>query len=753
MLENLIQLTSDLLDKGEVGTLFLGKGETARRMFFTGEDVYLLQDCCKPRIVPVKQLFQTDRISASATEEVYAEIRKGDQAPADVLIASGLLRETDRTQYEEMERLEDILYALETSRDHFTFDAGNVPEEILRIKPGADQGTPAPVLLAAIGQRLSETSDVVRTFPRSDELPVISESGLAARNEPKHWLFGQVAALVDGFRTIHKITEDSVFYPHRSLQILCAATRKGWIRKTLFREFQNLEQREIDAESAPEVIAQLVSAAEMSVDDLPLRRHLVRLYQIVGDPTRASQQLELIGDQHRGRRDQAKALASYQSALELEPDSAQLKARVLQMTTAEATAAVEAGRLDDARQWYEEAIQVCPERADLRIQYLSTFTGDETLIGREALRIADDIQRTGEPASVIEFMAAAVQEYPYAENARRRLVNLLLDEERCDEAIRELDTLACQLVEQGEPERANEILQKIGRLDPKRAIARDSITDPDPPTQRRRRFRPSAAALSLVALFVIFGAYQHIVYKKIFEKREAFAKMVEIDLAEISEEQYPSEIEKSRAFLGELDELEDSYPFAIWIHPLQQIRLAAENRVDFVESKIRRSLNSLLTQAREAHIRGQLERAFDLYGQLEKRALNDSWRAEARTQMQEITVYRQLSGSLLTQGKTAEKSGDLEQAFHAYRELLIEFPRSEAARGVRLPLRIESKPDGVTVKDAKGRPLGKAPLDIQVHPWEPTELILVAPDGRKLSVRVEDPIQYRQVYPFPRIDD
>lgn len=746
MLDNLIQLTSDLLEKNEVGTLFLGKGESARRLFFSGEEVYLLADRAERRVVPVKQLFQTERISPAGFESLVARLNEEAAPTSEILARGGLLREEDREQYDALERLEQVLWALERAREVFNFESGNVPEEILRFDPGLDHGVPADALVAAIRHRIAEAQEMAIVYPRSDELPVLSESGIAAQNNPANWLFAQVATLVDGFRTIHRILEDSRFFPHRTLQILYAATRKGWARKTLFREFQDFDQREFTPEQASLAIQRLESAAEVAVDDLPLRRHLVRLHQLVDRADLAAQQLELIGDAHLGRRDKAKALATYQAALELVPENAEITRKVFDLYLREAAAAQESGNGEETRHWLERAADLHPARTDLRLQVIDTYA-DPGQVVHEATRQADELSRHTGKEEVLDFLVAVLQRVPEAETLRRRRVNLLLDLGRNDEAIRELDLLAAQLVDAGESERAHEILQKIGRLDPKRAIAREVTVDSN--ASRPRRWRPSMAAVSLAILFVGFGVYQHVVYREIEAQREAFADLVKIDISNLGDEAFRQEAERSRSFLQRVVDLEAKHPFTIWVHPMQQIRLAAEQRVDFIESTVRRELNELLSRAREAHVRGRLDEAHTLYVELESKVLaDDGWKDEARVRIEEIARYRTLSRALRDRAAAAEEAGRLEEAFHLYRELLIEYPRAEAARGMRLPLRIDSRPTGAQLSGPNG-PLGTTPVTLRVLPWESLELHFALPDGRQLDVTIDDPLEHEQIFRIP----
>ena len=71
---------------------------------------------------------------------------------------------------------------------------------------------------------------------------MLTEKGIAAGQDGKHWVFTKIVNLIDGFRTIRSILSDSPFFPHRTQQVLVAAVRQGWIRKTVFPELKEVDE-------------------------------------------------------------------------------------------------------------------------------------------------------------------------------------------------------------------------------------------------------------------------------------------------------------------------------------------------------------------------------------------------------------------------------------------------------------------------------------------------------------------------------
>ncbi len=319
MTAELLKLLESLIVSGAVGVLNLGSGARARRVFFTGNELHLLEPGRECRFIPIPALLESEHISTDVIEEMTLRLNAGPGALSQMLAERGLLSPEERQVLGHDERVEEVLLILERA-GRFIFEEGNVPEEVL-LPSALTVGVSLEELANALRDRLREQLEIDRTIPTVTEVPVVSSCGREILEAGDHWVFRQVGTLVDGHRTLRDLMKESPYFPHLTRQVLAAAIRQRWLKKTQFTELLELNPFDFSPCQAGEVMNQLEEAIETADDQLPLRRTLSLFSLRAGRVEKAVAELTTIGQFLHERGDTSGAVSGYREALRWEPNA------------------------------------------------------------------------------------------------------------------------------------------------------------------------------------------------------------------------------------------------------------------------------------------------------------------------------------------------------------------------------------------------------------------------------------------------
>ncbi|MFN0059254.1 MAG: hypothetical protein ACKVX7_12410 [Planctomycetota bacterium] len=748
-MDAIVSLIEQVFAQADVGTLFLGKGQRVRQVFFSGEDAHLLAAGKDNRIVPVPGVLRRDRISGTALAELFAQLRSGARCAALTFQKYGLLDDEDIERYATREVLEELLWAVEVSGEHYLFEPGNVPESLLL---PAEVETPAiasGLLVRALRHRLAERRAVREILPRFDEVLVLSERGMAAQHHPYHWHFAQVAALVDGFRTVHRILDDCPFFPQSTLSILTAAARQGWIKKTLLREVRELDVEKLGADEARQIAPYIERSLALAVDALPLRELLVELCYKTDDAHGALVHLEALGDGYAARANWTRALACYERCLQIETGSRPLREKVFQILLRNADQALHAGDLDVGRKFLEQASRYRKDSIDLYVRIVESYGTDISALSREALRLFEVLLRDNQPALAQSFLEQVVQRFPTDEALRRRYINFLLDRGGSTQAaVRELETLAHQLLGRGETLAAQDIHRKILRLCPP-TMPSAAEKPPVATKLRRRHLQLTRAGLALCLMLGTFGAYQQIVYIGLERHWGEFKALAESPIPTLGTPAFEQEQQRSRNFLEGFTSFQRRHVLSIWSLAMQKTQSTANGRVQYLDYVLNSSRDRLKARANRAFLYGQFDEARELFGSLAKIAAGTRWEQDGRDGIRQVNEYLERSEHLLKSAQLAEARLDYEECFEIGRQIILDYPRSRAAKLVRIPVAIESRPVGARVLRGD-EILGITPLVVLVDPFKATTLRVDLAGHRSRQLVIDGPVEHHQLIELRR---
>ncbi|MCI0652296.1 MAG: hypothetical protein L0Z55_10480 [Planctomycetes bacterium] len=736
----LVPLLEKIVASGDVGTLVLGKGNRARRLTFTGKDAHLIDAGRECRFVPGQALFENDRVSSAVFDEIVLALRATPQSLARLLLKRGLIAEEEAAPLLQRELIEESLHAIFFgAAEHFTFERGNVPEELLQ-RGAEGWQLPAQKLIDAIRVRFRERLEIAAVFPSADEVLAISEEGKSLLERGDNWLFSQLAVALNGTRTIKDVVAETYFYPHLSYQVLAAAVRQGWVKKTRFPEFAALRPSEAALESVPAIIAKMEEAVDMAQADEPLRRRLAAFYLRAGMVDRAIEQYCLLGDRHRARGETAAALTCYQEALRWDPNSLVLKKQLVDVNM-EAAERARAARNDaDERRCIGEALRYRKDDLELYLRAIRTFEGDEERILQVLPRMIETMEEDDRRDLALRFLARLQESFPNSTGIRRKHVNVLLDYGNKDAAIREIEYLAGIHLDRGERAEAQALYQKIAVLDPKRRDAREQVErlEPKKKTPGIKAWRPSTLFAVLLVMMLPVVAYQFYAYGIYVElDRKAYA-LGDAPVPEMGTRAHQIYRAQTREVLRELRSFSRLHVISIWGGVCREIADDLDARLAFMDRQLDESLTRLWERAEEAKLRGRPLEASNYLKQLIAKGGNTRWETEASAAIAEIENYETQATELLRRARVAMASRGHEESFLLGRRILTEFPRSSAAREVSLPIVVESKPSQAIVQSGQ-MILGTTPLLLTMNPARPLCLVITRPGFEDAELLIEDP--------------
>ncbi|MGE3163600.1 MAG: tetratricopeptide repeat protein [Planctomycetota bacterium] len=719
MTPELLKLISRVVEREQVGTLYLGRGDRVRRIFLSSREVHLLDAGKECRFLPDPSLFQSGQFSRSVLDDLAAELRRKPQSVASLLASRGILSEEQRADFAARELREEVLLVLARHGHQFLFEEGQVPEELLlpdhrRAKTG---GLTLVSFVEALQQRRTELREFVSVLPSLEELLVLSEKGIRVQNEGHDWLFLQVAELIDGFRNLRSLLSDGVLFPHHTAMTLLRAVRTGLAKKTLFPEFEGIEVSQLTPLAARELVTRFEQAAEMAVDDLPIRKRLAQVCLRAGEVDSAIHQLNYLGDTMMQRGDLGAALEHYREALRWDPDLGNLRDKVVQVYADFSQEALLRGNVEAGRRLLEEALRYRPRDLDLYFAIIGSYPHFEEALQHAVPRLVRFMMRAGENDLPLVLFERLATQYPQCEAVRRRFVNLLLDRDMIPRAVQELTLLAGSLLDRGATAEAAQIYEKIAALAPAGSVDLETIRRLPARTAPRRR-RWSQVGQLVIAGLLFFGTYQAYSYTKLESLDRQAAALFETSLPYPGTPEHRQFESDADLLLRRLRSFRRVHFASLFSQFAARSETVVQGRVNFLQTQLNKQLTSAFAVAERAELLGRPNDAVKQYATVEQLGKGTLWAERAKGQREKLERYLNDAEELFLTAQAVEQRGELSTAFDLYQGLLYRYPRSAAALRCRIPLRIESTPPGAQVALA-GQPMGTTPLTIRVQPFEP----------------------------------
>ncbi len=699
LLDELRQILYAILAKGKVGTLSLGKKERQRDIFFEPDSAYLLNRAEVHRIVLSPELQKVPNLKQHTILEVVSEARERDETVPEVLYRHGLVDSELLDRLLQAQIREEMLDAIFTCRGSFLFFEGLVPDELL-IHEGyaADIFLNRNELAKALRARELEFSAVTRVLPSFEEVFVPTEKGLRGARNLDLVACGMIYELIDGFRTIRQVVQDSFFYEFFVLQLLVGLLEAGVVKKTILPELHGIDTATLTKAQAERVLPLFERAIKYAVNDLVPRESLARVFDILGRTRDAVDQLEIIGDRNLQLGKSEQAARSYSRALALDASNKQLKEKLSRLHAEKASEETAAGNRGTAIQLLQQALQTDPACSQTYCRLMSHMVkcGDSNGL-RDLFDQAVRYSRTSgnwEPATAL---AKAISKAPNIDAAlQTKVANLLLDTGNKEDAARLMEAIAAHYSRLGDRRKAGQVYQKILLLDPQREDLRRKTRDMRPPQRRRVLRKRSWIKLALWMALIGGLTYQG----------WSFFAFARIGRAARSSRR----VAHYRAFTKR-------YPYSVGGF-LAARRAANEKQLRTVSTNAEEQrLKALLQRARAQENIGDIAGARRLYNKVRKTA-PASIRALAEERLCAISQRAEEARQLLERARALDSAGKPEESFHLMRKLVDTYGETSSAAKAFFPIRIESDPPGGELY-LNGVKRGVTPVVIRITEGQP----------------------------------
>ena len=176
-----------------------------------------------------------------------------------------------------------------------------------------------------------------------------------------------------------------------------------------------------------------------------------------------------------------------------------------------------------------------------------------------------------------------------------------------------------------------------------------------------------------------------------------------------------------------------------------------------------RTFSNLYVRAERDELFGRLDDARHVYQEIVDTGEGTDWPNRARERLSRLETYQRESERLRQMGKKASDRNDFTEAFLRYQQLLLRYPRSQAAKRTLLPVQINTVPPGaevrtnqpVSLEDPVGKENptqttspGRSPLVIWVDPIEVIEVTISLAGYQTQTLVIKYPKEHRITIPL-----
>ncbi len=696
-IKDLQQIIFHVVQKQKIGTLSLGQKRRQRELFFEKGNVYLLNRGNLHFFVPSPALSDLPCISDEKLFEIAQEIQDTNETVPDLLLRKN---EIDEATYESLITIqitEEMLDAIFTCMGSFLFHDGMVPEDLL-----AHEGYASTICLSsdafftAFQQRKNELGEIRKLLPSLEEVPVISEKGLAVQQNNFEFEFNTIFELIDGFRSVQQIITDSPFYEATVLRNLYSFLNNALIKKTLFPELQGVDPHKITPRNATRYLPYFEQAVKHSVDVLSAMEQLAVVYTNLDKKTEAAAIYQDIGDLYAQKGKNDEAVGYYNQGLTLVPNLSDLLTRRYRIFLKEAQGTLQKGDFDTTITLLHKAIETIPDDNNTYLptaRYLMEKLAQNEL--RQLIEKAILFSRkTGWWNASYALLAQLDEHFKHDLSFNKKVTNLLLETGKQEEALKRMEAIARKYVERDEKQKARAIYEKILKITPKDEAVKEKLDAlcEKKPVSIHKVFLIKIAAAAVLLIVVMYQLFSFLQYRSI-----------------AGAEELPDRIAQYKRFMKKNPLSLSSY---LAYSKAQDAELMYKDQL----LEQRNKLNGLFEKARVSETIGERSAAIEIY-----RSIADEddreYSQKAAQRIEELTRQEEQARALLSRAQTEEEAKHFDRAFSLMQRLQKDYAGTEAALKRYYPIIIESTPPGADIK-LNGKNKGTAPLTLQVHPGE-----------------------------------
>lgn len=743
-----------------VGNLTLGRKNNFREAFFEGGSVYMVGDNFSGKVAVsrlIEQGILGTIVSVEKLETMIVTMNLAKRLVPHSLFEEGLISEEQFMRSAEEHILEELVEILIRISGSFHFQDGRVPESLLK---GDEITARIPVqlvdLLAEIKRRLTLTAKLELLVPSHEEIFVLTEKGMAAKQERKGDLVLQrVFDLIDGMRNLQSILRDTYFFAFPVISLVAKSLEDGLVKKTIHPELKGLSTHTFTRQDAEHYLPYYKNAVKYGVDELAARERLAVLYEKVDRVEEAVIQYNFIGDAMYRMHQSGKAIKAYQRALQLRPGEILITDKITRIYREAAAEELEKGNVDQAIQFFQDALLVRPEAQEIFSDLVLVLIRERKLTDLAAL--CDRMVLAGKKMENREMAIHAcrhvILQLPRNAAFRKKIINLYVDFDMIPEASTEMQALARQYIERGQMPKAREMLEKMRRVGAGLKETRDLELQMTGPQTRKR----SHATLRIFSLFTLLFLFYQAWGFYIWTTLRNTGAVAEAAVHEVANpSSYEASVEEIRAvnLARKCEAFVHDFPVSLFRGEAQALGAKLKVRVEQLHSTRVERIRAALLEARKSAIEGEKKSAQNALDPILKLGSDDPFHIEAKALALQVNKHSQSARELQDEAEELKLHKDWKGVFRTHQKLVTAYPQSKLSAGIQLPVLLKSSPPGASVLEVVGpetrEPLGVTPHVVWLPPGETLHIEVSAEGHATLKAEVSEADGGEKVLVLPR---
>jgi len=751
--------------KHTVGTLVLGKKSSFRELFFEKDRVFLCAHSYSGRI-DIVGVHDAGLLPNVLSPSQLESLLLGDDLTKtllpQILEDQGLLDDAGRLEsFASSHILEEITEMLLGATESFAFQEGRVPESLLdRGGIVAHVSIPLSQLITDVRARLSRMEKIGKILASGEEVFVITAEGMQHKQtHTEDFALQRLLGLVDGLRNIAQIVNDSRFYELFTLELIARCLDREFIKKTLTPELRDVSTDTLSANEAARLLPYFKNSVKHSVNQIAARERLAVVHAKLGQEEDCVVQYNFIGDAYYGMKKPKQAIDAYRKALKLKPQEPLILDKITRIYHETADEQALAGEHSQAAELLRSALRLHPKdwQAFEKLADILATSGSQ----KDVADVCDEVTRhakaLGDPTIATRAYRIVLQKVDCQIGLQKKLVNGYIDLGDKKAAVAIMKEMIAGHLDADEPEKALELVEKILRVGErsnelvhlrKRLTRNLGVVV----RKRRRSSRRVATACAMIAALLSYQAWSYFAWTAL--RTETVASAQTTAQAGTPPESAtppskplvsfrPSDVEVGcKEVASRYGTFLARFPFSIFSPSAAKLQREHEQQARMLASVRASRKTELLEQAKLRLDRRDRRGLSKVLTPLLKLGAGHPWRRQAETMLRHAATAARSSQELVDEARRLEDQHHPREAYKIYRRLLNEYPDSQPAAVVKLPVLVESKPDGCRVLRLSEEPerpefLGTTPFVRKMSPGEIFRIELNAPGHSPLQATLD----------------
>jgi len=682
---NLADIFQTLAMNQQEGTLTIWSGRRRMDIYFSKEGVRLLVSGEKkyPRLGEI--LLREKKITPVELDMALARQKMTGEMLGQALIDMGIVtaEEIEKAVRHQIE--EEIFDVFSWKDAKFEFVPGEPKGEFF---DPAKLGRPITFNVQSIimeaARRIDEWQLIHSIIPSMQVIfrvrdPYAEPPDIAEKAGTTKEVVAAIVELVDGKRTVEQIVEKSGLGKFEVCKVLALLAQAHYLEPLSIKEMVVVADQfanEGDLQTAIKIYKSLLATLPPSS---VLHNRLAELYEKAGSTQEAAMEYAALAD-----------------------------------------ALLEEGADEDALALYKKALDLAPRNFSLHQKLFEFYLAKKNKEGavQEGLFVARGFWRMNRLQEAKDVLERLLSLAPENLEIRQMLINICLDLEQKDEAIKQYEYLAKHYKERGETEEVIQIYRKILAIDRERRNIRAEL---EKLLSRGEKKKGSAAVWIGVVVAAVVGLGGFFFWRYNDGAQATFDSLSNKIASLMSEDALKRySMEERSSIVADLkkriDEAEKKYSFAFFVSPEEKVRLLREDlkslvalkeKVDQQErnrlAREQKQVEKRLVEARKYYDECKLKDAVAILQDVIERSKKEpgavpaSYVRQARELLNKALREMRQAKILYSEAIIDERNGDIKSAFVKMKTLLARCPRSEEAKKVLLPLEVETEPPGADI--------------------------------------------------------